>query len=213
MTYYPFENAGAPGFTNTTLPQYQVGIVTPELFSGQLPSSLVLSPSSGSLSIVAFEAYLTTMLNGVASRSDCQSISVTKYGFDASADVVGASFYAADNVQPGGWNFVNVDTSGYSSSGNGSTTMPQNTTMTFLINLGGVPSGTTTVTTSIVSGNPSITVSSGSTLTFTTGNWSTHQNLVFSYPSSPANTGAAVVSVTCSDPAYLVPIPFTIIGA
>jgi len=53
-------------------------------------------------------------------------------------------------------------------------------TGTFTVKLPCQPTGTTTVKTTVIDGSGAMTVSGGSTLTFTTGNWNTPQTVTLS---------------------------------
>ena len=75
--------------------------------------------------------------------------------------------------------------------------VPQGSNGTFGVTLSAPPASTVTVTVSRTSGNPGLSVGSGATLTFTSSNWGTAQEVTIAADSSGA--GPATFSATAAD--------------
>jgi endoglucanase len=75
-----------------------------------------------------------------------------------------------------------------------SLSVAQGSTETFAVSLSAAPSATATVTVSRASGDAGLSVRSGATLTFTTANWSTAQNVTIAADAS--STGTATITAS-----------------
>jgi hypothetical protein len=75
--------------------------------------------------------------------------------------------------------------------------VPQGSNGTFGVTLSAPPASTVTVTVSRTAGNPGLSVGSGATLTFTSSNWGTAQEVTIAADSSGA--GPATFSATAAD--------------
>jgi len=81
--------------------------------------------------------------------------------------------------------------------------VPEGATATFQVKLSAQPIGDTTVTVSRSSGDADISVQSAGSLTFTTSNWDTYQNVTLAAAmDADVSNGSSTITCTPSDPAY-----------